>query len=259
MFRKNQSIKPFCIAATAIAFSTLMPSTVRAQSVDSASKEPLLHSTGSGLVQRVPTRVDISLGVEAIETTALAAQASAEKTMKATVAAIRALKLADGELQTGSVELSPRYERRTGYEETPAKIIGYTGSITLSVRTSNLESPAQVIDAALQAGCNRVNHVSFTLKELLEAREEAIKLATKAAKRKAEVMAEALGLKLERVSHATTTSNEGGWSNRIGNWAQLNAANTRADGGVADGGEVVVPGKIDVTAEVSVSFVAAPK
>lgn len=259
MFRKYPSFKPSCIVAVAITLNALLAAPTLAQSADAQPKEPILHSTGSSRVQRTPDRVDISFGVEAIETTALAAQASAEKVMKATVAAIRAMKLADGELQTGSVELSPRYERRTGYEETPAKIIGYTGSITLSVRTSNLESPAQVIDAALQAGCNRVNHVSFTLKELLEAREEAIKLATKAAKRKAEVMAEALDLKLERVSHANTTSNQGGWSNQMGNWAQLNAANTRADGGGADGGEVVVPGKIDVTAEVSISFVASPK
>jgi len=230
---------------------------VVAQSGDSTPKEPLIHADGSGRVQRVPDRVDISIGIEAIDTTALSAQAGAEKVMKAAVAAIRDLKLTDEELQTGSVDLSPSYEDTNGRPSVPAKIIGYTASIALIVRTSNLTSPAQIIDAALKAGCNRIHHVSFTLKELLEAREEAITLAAKAAKRKAQVMADALEMKLVRLAQASTTSGGGWWGdNRFGNLVQMNASISVSGGSQ---GDAMVPGKIDVTAEVALTFVAAPR
>jgi len=240
----------------ALVVSAVMTASARAQPTDPLPKEPLIEATGTGKVQRVPNRVDISVGVEVIEETASSAQTAAEKIMKDAVAAVRDLKLTGEELATGSVELSPRYERRDD-QERPAKIIGYTGSISLTIRTSNLEAPAGVIDAALKAGCNRIHSVNFTLKELLEAREEAIKLATKAAKRKAEVMAEALDLKIARVAKANTSNVSWGWwgANRFSNMAQVATGNGDGDGG---DGAALVPGKIDVTADVSISFVAAP-
>jgi len=242
--------------AVALACISGMTPVASAQSVDVASKEPMVHASGTGRVQRVPDYVDVSIGIEVIESTASAAQSGAESVMKATVAAIRAMKLANEELQTGSVDLSPRYERSPG-DGTPAKVIGYTGSISLNIRTTNLESPAGIIDVALKSGCNRVNHVSFGIKELLSAREEAITLATKAAKRKAEVMAGALDMKLTRVVNASTSAVNHGWwggSNRLGNLAQVATGNAGGDGGE---GSAVVPGKIEVMAEVTITFAAA--
>lgn len=257
MFRKR-SIYRSCGIVAAFVMGAVMAASVKAQSTDATPKEPLIEATGTGKVQRVPDRVDISVGVEVIEATASSAQAAADKVMKDAVAAIRELKLTGEELATGSVELNPRYERRDDSER-PAKIIGYTGSISLTIRTSTLEAPAVVIDAALKAGCNRIHYVNFTLKELLEAREEAIRLATKAAKRKAEVMAEALDLRIARVTKANTSNVSWGWwgANRYsGNMAQVATGNSGGDGG---DGAALVPGKIDVTADVSISFVAAAK
>ena len=257
MFHRLHHGSTFSIVAYACSLMATMGQPVVAQSGDSTPKEPLIHATGTGRVQHVPDYVDVSVGVEVIEASASAAQAGAETVMKATVAAIRGMKLADEELQTGSVQLSPRYERNHR-DEAPAKVIGYTGAITLNIRTSDLESPARIIDAALKSGCNRVQSVDFGIKELLAAREEAIKLATKAAKRKAEVMAEALDMKLTRVANASTQSINNFWSgsNRLGNMAQV-----ASDGGGGDGGDgsAMVPGKVEVLVDVSISFVAAPR
>lgn len=258
MFQQPRYSKIHTVITLAILL-TSGTATATAQSADATQKEPLIESTGTGRVQRAPDRVDISVGVEVAEETASAAQAAAEKVMKAAVAAIRELKLAGEELQTGSVELSPRYER-VGSSQTPTRIIGYTGSISLTVRTTDLESPASVIDAALKAGCNRIHYVNFSLKELLEAREEAIKLATRAAKRKAEVMAEALDMKLVRVARANTSSVQHGWwgANRFSNSNMAQVA-TGNDGGDGGDGSALVPGQIEVTVDVSVSFVAAAR
>lgn len=238
----------------------LMSFPVRAQPSDQAKpvlKETTISATGTARVERVPDYVDVMLGSVAIEATAGGAHAAASKAMDAAVAAIKALKLANEDLQTGSVDLSPRYERNdSSYQEHVPKIIGYAATITLRIRTSDLKAVPGVIDAALGAGCNRVDYVQFGIKEAIAAREEAVKLATQAARRKAVEMAEALELRLTRVVEASTTSQQwGGWynSNRISQMSNGYASEPR---GAGDGGgeSGVVPGKLEVWAEATVVF-----
>lgn len=223
----------------------------------SAVKESTISATGSARVERVPDYVDVMLGSVAIEPTAGGAHAAATKAMDAAVVGIKALKLAGEDLQTGSVDLSPRYERNdSSYQDHVPKIIGYAASITLRIRTSDLKAVPGIIDAALGAGCNRVDYVQFGIKEAIAAREEAVKLATQAARRKAVVMAEALDLRLTRVVEASTTSQQwGGWynSNRVSQMSNGYAGEPRAagDGGGESG---VLPGKIEVWAEATVVF-----
>lgn len=235
-----------------------------AQPADAAKsappKETTVVATGTARVERAPDYVDVMLGKTANDVSASAAHAAAMKAVEAAAVAIKALKLEGEDLQTGSVDLSPRYERRPSDEEVP-KIVGYVGSITLRIRTKDLKAVPRIIDAALAAGCNRVDYVQFGIKEAIAAREEAVKLATAAAKRKAAVMAEALELRITRVVEAGTNSHQyGGWygGNRISQMA--NSAPNEAGGGGEGGGEGgVVPGKIEVWADATVTFGAAEK
>ena len=239
---------------------TLVPSVAQPAPFDDESpasrKETSIFSTGTARVTRTPDFVDVTIGVAADEKTALAAQTSAVKIMEATTAAIRAMNLDGMELQTGSVQLSPRYDRRPS-DESESRLIGYTAAITLRVRTKDLHSPANVIDAALAAGCNRVESVEFGLTAAIEAREEAVKLATKAAKRKALVMADALDLKIKRVVNASTSSGYwGGWygGNRYANQAISQMASSGDSSGGPEDKSPLVPGKIEIWAEASVTF-----
>lgn len=219
-------------------------------------QESTLSASGTARVSRTPDFVDVVVGVVVHEPTAAAAQSGADKAMSATVTAIKALKLDGADLQTGSVELSPRYERTDrGFDD--MKIVGYSATMTLRVRTNDLASVARIIDTALTAGSNRVDSVQFGIKEALEAREEAIRLATRAARRKAEVLADALDMRLGRVVNAGTTSNQwGGWggANRM---SQM--SNVMQSGGGAPGEDAVVPGKVEVWADTNVTYVILPK
>jgi uncharacterized protein len=230
---------------------------VRAQVADlsgtTSTKETTIAATGTARVERVPDYVDVMVGSVSVDKTAGAAHAASIKAMDAAVAAIKALKLEAEDLQTGTVDLSPRYERRNSDDEAP-RIVGYSASITLRVRTSDLKAVSRIIDAALAAGCNRVDYVQFGIKEAIAAREEAVKLATQAARRKAVVMAEALDLHITRVVEASTTSQQwGGWygGNRISQMANV----AGQGGGQGEGsGESVVPGKIEVWADATIRF-----
>jgi uncharacterized protein len=244
----------FPSALLILASSICAPAVSAQNPAPAAAEQAKIHASGSGHVERAPDYVDVVIGIEAQENSANTAQEKAQSTMKAAIEALRKLSLADEELKSGTVDLSPRYAGAAPgrvQAEDPNKIVGYTATMTLRVRTSDLKSPARVIDAALSAGANRVGSVSFGIKEAIEAREEAITLATKAAKRKAEVMANALEVKLGRVLDASATDSRP-WesANRFGNVAKMSQ-----EGG-ADG-DAVVPGKIEIWADVSLTFAIA--
>jgi uncharacterized protein YggE len=220
-----------------------------------APKESTVASTGTARVERAPDYVDVLLGNLSIDKTAGAAHASASKSMEAAVAAIRALKLEGEDLQTGSVDLSPRYERRDRPEDEVPRIIGYAATITLRVRTTDLKAVPRIIDAALAAGCNRIDGVQFGIKEAIAAREEAVKLATQAARRKAGVIAEALDLRLTRIVDATTNAQQYGGRYSSNSISQMASAAAPSE----SGGDSVVPGKIEVWADATITFGAAPR
>ena len=211
-----------------------------------------IQTTGNGRVERTPDYVDIIAGIEAQAKTAAAAQEQAGSIMRKTLEAIDDLSLKDEDLKSGTISLSPRYEmhnsKTLGTDE--QRIVGYTAMITVRIRTSDLEATASVIDAALAAGANRIDSVEFGLKEAIEAREEAIALATKAAKRKATVIANALDIKLGRLLNASASEY------RPYPMAKLsNSFRGAEDGGATE--NAIVPGKIEITADVSLTFAVA--
>jgi uncharacterized protein YggE len=240
------------------------PARGQAGAGQAGKEETVISATGTARVYRTPDYLDVMIGSETIDQKASGAQSKCKETMEKVVAAVNGLKLAGQELQTGTVDLTPRYKERPNYSsEEPQQIVGYAATITLRVRTTDINAASRIIDAGLGAGANRVEYVTFGIKEALAAREEAIKLATKAAKRKAQVMAEALDLRLGRVVNASASSHQSGWwgMGRYGQMAQMSQNSAGMDGlaGQNEDSEAVVPGKIEVWADASVTFAGVVK
>ncbi len=72
----------------------------------------------------------------------------------------------------------------------------YHVSSMLTVRVTDTDRTGEVIDIAFAAGANVLNGVTFTATETAEAEKEAMQLAVKNAREKAEIFAEAAGLKI---------------------------------------------------------------
>jgi uncharacterized protein YggE len=242
------------IFGTVLALSILAPvSPVWAQPAAAAAPQvSTVTATATARVYRAPEYLDVIIGVETVAPTASEAQASCTTTMEKTLAALKALNLEKYEPQTGTVSLQTRYN--TYREESERRIVGYTAVNTIRVRTADLKASARIIDEALKAGANRVDGVSFGIKEYLAAREEALAMAVKAARRKAEVMASAIDLRLGKVltMNESTPAYYYGGMNRM---AQVQTANAAAGAGGGDPGEEsVVPGQIEVVVDVTISF-----
>jgi uncharacterized protein YggE len=240
----------FRVARLAACVAALASSVCASVQTAQGPVEPTIAVNGTGRVERTPDYVEVMLGVDVLDPVAATAQGSAEKAMGAVVAAVRALSLDGVELRPGTVELRPQYGDAQR-DELP-RIIGHRASMSLLVRTADLSSPARVIDAAMKTGATRVDSVEFGIREALEAREEAIRLASKAAKRKAAVLAESLDVKLGRIVSAGTSA--GVYPLASNRYSNMQAQMASPRGGGEEGEGAIVPGKVEVWAVVNVTY-----
>jgi hypothetical protein len=104
---------------------------------------------------------------------------------------------AGAQLTTTGYSINPdyNYPRNGG---TPT-VVGYTVSNVVEVRLDDLRRIGQVIDAATQAGSNDVQGIRFALRDEDAPRSEALRGAALNARRDADALAGALGLRVVRV------------------------------------------------------------
>jgi uncharacterized protein len=159
---------------------------------------------GNGEALARPDTASLNLAIETTgRTAAQAASANADLASKV-VAALKS-KLDDkGTITTGGYSLNPEYDQRPGRDK--PSIIGYTAQNSITVETGQLDLIGDLIDAAIDAGANRVNYLNFSLKNDKQARAQAITSATGDARSQAQALADALGVKLGQIVKATTVS-----------------------------------------------------
>lgn len=127
------------------------------------------------------------------ESAAVATQQNAGR-MKAVLAAVRQTLGAQAQIGTGTYALRAEYaQSRDGGEP---RIVGYAASNIVRLETPEMARLGEVIDAAIKAGANQVQRLTFGLGDPAAARREALRDAVLKARSDAETMAGALGLKL---------------------------------------------------------------
>jgi hypothetical protein len=144
---------PIVLAAAAFA-GVGQPDSARGQEPTSPARS--ITAAGVGTVTTVPDRAHFSFGVQAQSRTASQALEAAEAQLSRVVAALRAAGVAQADIQTDQLSLSPRTS------EDGAQIVGYTAVSSVSVRVRNLDRAGPVVDAAVGAGANQVYGPSLT-------------------------------------------------------------------------------------------------
>ncbi len=182
----------------------LLPTAAMAQANPESTPVPSIDVTGTAEVRANPDRAAIDVAVETHATTAAEAASENARLAQKIADALKAKLANAGTIQTGSYSLSPDYRQKPG--EINAHIIGYTEVNSVTVETTALDRVGPLIDAAIGAGANRINSVNFTLRDQGGPRNEAIAKAAVDAVSQARALAQALGVKLKRVLHATTNA-----------------------------------------------------
>jgi uncharacterized protein YggE len=191
-------------AALAVVYA--LPMTAQAPTVRPDSDRPLIPNLvvqGQGQVEVDPDQAVVRLGVVAQDPSARAAQERANKVINALLAAVRELGVDAKQVQTSALNLNPIYapvrpEDGSRVPQEP-RIVGYQAYSTVSVRLDDLDLVGRVVDAGLAAGANQIEGVTFGLKDEGAARERALDAAVRQARGKAQVMASALGVRLQEV------------------------------------------------------------
>jgi uncharacterized protein len=155
---------------------------------------------GQGEVSAAPDRATVHLGVEAHATTAITVQETIASAMQKTMAQLRKLGVPDEAIQTTGLYLAPVYSQANPEAQT---IDGYRASNVIRVRVDDHTQLGKVIDAAVLAGVNRLEGISFELKNDLTRRPRALKLAVAEAGSKAEAIALGLGVRLGSVENVS--------------------------------------------------------
>jgi len=143
--------------------------------------------TGQGSVDATPDQARITMGVEAVRPTAQAAQNAANTVMDQIVRQVTALGIPKEQIRTSSLDLTP--QRKPGSDNNP--ITGYVATNRVTVVVDDLRLTGRVVDAAVGAGANEVDSLSFGLKDPSAYRARALRLAVQDAQATAAALASA--------------------------------------------------------------------
>jgi hypothetical protein len=142
------------LLATALCLGAL-PLMSHAQSNPAvAAVGTLLNVSASGEVRRAPDIAVLSTGVVTQAVDANAAMRANAEQMSAVIAAIKAAGIAERDVQTGGVNLSPQYRYA---ENQPPTITGYQASNTVNITVRDLARLGKTLDALVATGANQIN------------------------------------------------------------------------------------------------------
>ena len=163
-----------------------------------------LDITASGEVTRVPDVAVISAGVVTRQQTASAAIQENSSRMERVLAALKRAGVAERDVQTSSLSLSPEYRYQ---ENQPPQLVGYTASNQVSIRFRDIRNSGKILDALVAEGANQINGPSLTIDKPEAALDEARQQAIANGRARAELYARTLG---KRVARVVSVSEGGG-------------------------------------------------
>jgi uncharacterized protein YggE len=171
---------------------------------DSSTKPtPTIRTNGEATVAVKPDRAQIDIGVVTQGTTSQETVEQNSRQLEAVVASLRKLLGAKADIKTSSYTVMPKYRYAPPAE--PA-ITGYMATNVVRVILTDLNLLSKAIDAAGSAGANQVQSLQFLIGNQQAAQSQALNEAAINARRKADQLASAMGVKVVRVLSVTDTT-----------------------------------------------------
>ena len=225
---------------------------------NSCNTDRTIQVSGTAVVNVLPDRALIQLGVQSNGKSPKEAQAKNATTISKVIKTIKSLGVEAKDISTDQYIIEPLYE---DYDSLSIK--GYRIYNVISITMRDVNKTSEVIGTAFQAGANQIVNVEFYTSELRKYRDQAREMAMKAATEKASALAQTAGAVTDCVLHI----NENSWSyfngwnwwsggNTQNLWTQNAVQNaTPASTGTSSSEDSPVSmGQISVRAEVSATF-----
>lgn len=184
---------------TLAALTAALPTTAIAQVAPQSAMMPegtLLDVVAEGQATRVPDIATIRAGVVTQAPTAAAALAANAQQMTRVLRAIKAAGVADRDVQTATISLSPQYRYA---DNQPPVITGYQASNNVSVKFRDIARSGAILDALVKEGANQIDGPNLSIDAVEAAQDEARVDAVKRARVRAELYAKALGMRVDLI------------------------------------------------------------
>ncbi|AME03162.1 SIMPL domain-containing protein [Selenomonas sp. oral taxon 136] len=200
---------------------------------------------GTGTAYVAPDTAEITVGVVTEEADAARTHAENAAQTARVHNAVRALGVADRDIQTVHYDFSQRYDMRDGSR---SEVIGYTAQNSVVITVRDLNNVGKIIDVALANGANRIDSLNFTASDTSAAKNEALTDAVRGAKEKAQAVASALGVRLVRIANVYADTQADMPRNE--NYMPMMMAK-----GASAAATPIAPGELSVAATVNVTYV----
>lgn len=166
-----------------------------AADVTVAAQGPVIELSVSGTVKGSPDQAVIGAGVTTEAPTAVEAMRLNAEAMTRVIARIRALGIAENDVQTTGINLNANYD----YTDLKAVFRGYQASNRVSVLLRKVDDTGRVLDALVAAGATDLSGPNFSLADDTAAQAQARRAAVQKAEKMAREYAEWSGYKGVRV------------------------------------------------------------
>lgn len=224
------------------AAAVLVPAAAQAQTEKSGIAGTRLDVSAHGDVRRVPDIAVISAGVVTNATDAAGAMQENANRMSRVLAALKRAGVADKDVSTSSISLAPQYR----YVENQAPIVvGYQASNQVTVRFRDIAKSGTILDALVKQGSNQINGPTLTIDKPEAAQDEARVAAIKAARARADLYANALGMKVKRIVSISESDGYSGGPVPMLAMRSMDAAAAKTE---------IMPGEQSIGVNVSVVF-----
>jgi hypothetical protein len=213
-----------------------------------------VSTNGEAVIYVTPDEVIVHVGVETFARELAAAKAQNDSLSQKLVAAMRQLGVEQKHIQTANIEVEIVY-RTSGQ---PSLIIdGFMARRAYAVTLKDVKKFETLVDVAIGNGANRLMGFEYRTTELRRHRDEARRMAIRAAREKAELLAGELGAAIAQprnisesgMSYFGYSSSRWGMTNA---WMTQNSA--QAAEPIGEGGETMPLGQIGIRASVHVVF-----
>lgn len=221
---------------------TLMLSAATAFAADNVDMRSMLAVDGHGEGFVTPDMATITIGVTTLGQDASKAQNDNALQSGRTRDAIRALGIAESDIQTSNYSFQPNYE--TG-ERSRNKISGYVVNNSIVVTVRNTKLVGRVIDTALASGANEISSLDFSARDTEAVRKEALLAAVSDARQKADILAQGVGRRI--IGIKSVSENTGTLESRRLNSSMLMLAK--------DAATPIEAGSLSLSANVHIEYI----
>lgn len=179
----------------ALLFLLTGPMLAFGQQVAATPAEPVVITTGEGMVQAAPDRAWITISAESRATTAREAQRRNVDAMRPVQDALRGAKVPAEAIRTSGYDLQQEWD----YVKEKRVSRGYVARNSIEVRVDDVTRVGELLELAVGTGATSVSGLRFDVKDRAKLEREALRIAVSEARQKAEAAAAGAGRTVDRI------------------------------------------------------------